>query len=160
MGKQRHVRLWRSSNLNPKNQKIQNIIMLLRYVFFLIVVQARERNNEHRRHPRRPDPRTARRICSSYQKLKPNTERRGLKALKENCHEIKKAGCRESGLYFIEPIGPGSLPVKVFCDMKTDGGGWTLIHQHGVSSEKFWGCYKKNCSSSRERIGTKLGMNM
>ena len=51
--KQRHVRLWRSSNLNPKNQKIQNIIMRLRFVFLLIVVQARERNNEHRRHPRR-----------------------------------------------------------------------------------------------------------
>src|SRR5215470_4050340 len=33
-----------------------------------------------------------------------------------------------SGMYMIDPDGPGgSPPVTVACDMTTDGGGWTIV---------------------------------
>lgn len=41
-----------------------------------------------------------------------------------------------SGLYFIDPDGEdGEEAFEVFCDMETDGGGWTLILNRGVDSD-------------------------
>ncbi|XP_042559556.1 microfibril-associated glycoprotein 4-like, partial [Clupea harengus] len=51
-----------------------------------------------------------------------------------------------SGVYTIFPGGPYSTPLKVYCDMETKGGGWTVIQRRMDGTVNFnrpWYHYKK-----------------
>ena len=49
------------------------------------------------------------------------------KALKRSCLDLLQSGYRSSGVYTIDPDGSGGgSSFKVYCDQKTDGGGWAL----------------------------------
>ena len=48
-------------------------------------------------------------------------------AVYKNCAEVYKSGDKISGVYKIDPDGLGEF--EVFCDQKTDGGGWTVFQK-------------------------------
>ncbi|XP_019477626.2 angiopoietin-4 [Meleagris gallopavo] len=63
----------------------------------------------------------------------------------QDCTEVLRAGSRASGVYTLH-ITNMSQPRKVFCDMETDGGGWTVIQLRtngSVSFQRGWREYKQ-----------------
>ena len=42
-----------------------------------------------------------------------------------DCSEILASGVSISGVYTVQPLGSGG-DFRVYCDMETDGGGWTV----------------------------------
>ncbi|XP_062608020.1 ryncolin-1-like isoform X2 [Saccostrea cucullata] len=47
--------------------------------------------------------------------------------LPQDCQDILWSGTTDNGVYTIYPRGTGGL--RVFCDMKTRGGGWTIFQK-------------------------------
>nr|AAI29966.1 Angiopoietin 4 [Mus musculus] len=63
----------------------------------------------------------------------------------QDCAEIKRSGVNTSGVYTIYETNM-TKPLKVFCDMETDGGGWTLIQHRedgSVNFQRTWEEYKE-----------------
>ncbi|XP_068105255.1 ficolin-1-A-like isoform X2 [Hyperolius riggenbachi] len=59
-----------------------------------------------------------------------------------NCRDLMDSGRSLTGWYYIYPEGQ---PLRVMCDMETDGGGWIVFHKRQDGSVNFnrnWESYK------------------
>ncbi|XP_061842959.1 angiopoietin-related protein 1 [Nerophis lumbriciformis] len=85
----------------------------------------------------RPNP-----LMSSQEALHPEIQH--MRSCPIDCASIHHNGVRRSGLYTVVPSLAG-LPVEVYCDMDTDGGGWTVIQRRvdgSVSFDRSWREYR------------------
>ncbi|KAJ8033064.1 Fibrinogen C domain-containing protein 1-A [Holothuria leucospilota] len=75
--------------------------------------------------------------------------------LYRDCYDVYVAGHTEDGVYTIAPRGwPGSA-FRVFCDMTTSGGGWTVFQRHGDGETDFyrnWRSYKYGFGSLKRNF--------
>lgn len=68
-------------------------------------------------------------------------------AVQPSCAALLAAGVSADGVYAIDPDGDGPADaLDVFCDMTTDGGGWTRVFYHDVA-----GGYWAGAADSIER---------
>lgn len=60
-----------------------------------------------------------------------------MKTVPKDCKEILNRGTTKSGIYKIKPEH-SSKTFMVYCDMVTNGGGWTLIQNRFDGTEDFY----------------------
>ncbi|CAL1301594.1 unnamed protein product [Larinioides sclopetarius] len=77
-----------------------------------------------------------------------------------DCAELKENGVTESGVYTIYPRNrlASCQSMEVYCDMETDGGGWTVIQrrgQYGNGEDYFnkkWNYYKQGFGNLKKEF--------
>ncbi|GFT67125.1 techylectin-5A [Nephila pilipes] len=75
-----------------------------------------------------------------------------------DCEDLLRSGHKECGVYtvWLRNRVTGERPLNVFCDMETDGGGWTVIQRRGDYGRPFdfffedWERYKSGFGDIKE----------
>ncbi|XP_077408162.1 fibrinogen-like protein 1 [Vanacampus margaritifer] len=95
----------------------------------------------------RPNP-----LMSTQQDLHPEIHH--MRNCPMDCASIYSNGARRSGVYTVVP-SLGGTPVEVYCDMDTDGGGWTVIQRRldgSVSFDRSWREYRAGFGDLRSEF--------
>ncbi|PIK38851.1 putative ryncolin-1-like [Apostichopus japonicus] len=69
----------------------------------------------------------------------------GVTCIRRDCYDIFNGGATVDGIYTIYPTGWESTGFQVYCEMSTDGGGWTVFQRRSTTNEGFsqgWAQYK------------------
>ncbi|XP_061180185.1 fibroleukin-like [Saccostrea echinata] len=77
------------------------------------------------------------------------------KFLPMDCKDVRDNGHTSSGVYEIYPFGARSCPVRVYCDMETMDGGWTVIQNRKDGSLNFqrsWKEYKNGFGEPGQNV--------
>ncbi|XP_035405449.1 fibroleukin [Cygnus atratus] len=76
-----------------------------------------------------------------------------MQIMQRDCADLYTAGKRSNGIYYITP-DPRNNSFQVYCDMETQGGGWTVLQRRQDGSTNFnrtWNDYKNGFGNlSRE----------
>uniref|UniRef100_A0A2L2XYN9 Techylectin-5B n=1 Tax=Parasteatoda tepidariorum TaxID=114398 RepID=A0A2L2XYN9_PARTP len=72
----------------------------------------------------------------------------------KSCADLRKGGATCDGIYVIFP--KGRRAVRVYCDMTTDNGGWTLLLRRGDYGEKMTS-FHRNWMSYKNGFGDSAG---
>ncbi|KAL9972078.1 hypothetical protein ACROYT_G018318 [Oculina patagonica] len=90
-------------------------------------------------------------ICSARSEfVHVETEVQLIVKTARDCAELFSAGFKKSGVYTVNPTNKTSF--EVYCDMKTDGGGWTVFHKRFngfVGFYRGWDEYKNGFGDVR-----------
>ncbi|XP_062609855.1 angiopoietin-4-like [Saccostrea cucullata] len=76
-------------------------------------------------------------------------------SMPKDCKDLRENGTTITGVYTIYPYSTLTIPLSVYCEMTTMGGGWTAIQKRvdgSVTFDRNWTDYKNGFGSPEQNV--------